>query len=84
MEKPRTTSGQAALSGMRPHLRRAFGATILAIEREARAPYVAVLQDAQDVLAAAAAGPDRDLTARAEGVRRRLAALVREEGDAPG
>jgi hypothetical protein len=81
MTTPRTVSGQAALSGMRPHRRRAFGATIMQIEAEARAPFESALRDAQDVLVAVAAGPDRDLAARAESVRRRLAALVRDDPD---
>lgn len=56
MTTPRTVSGQAALSGMRPHIKRAFAPTIIAIEVEAVAPYAEALREADRVL--------RDLAAR--------------------
>lgn len=61
MTTPRTVAGQAALSGMRPHVKRALAFTILAIEAEAIAPYVAALREADRVLESLAA---RDATAR--------------------
>ena len=45
MTKPRTVAGQAVLSGMRPHVKRALAHTILAIEAEAVAPYVEALRE---------------------------------------
>ena len=50
MTTPRTVAGQAALSGMRPHVKRALAHTILAIEAEAIAPYVEALREADRVL----------------------------------
>ncbi len=50
MTTPRTVSGQALLSGMRPHLKRAFGPTILRIEAEAIAPYLAALREVDRIL----------------------------------
>lgn len=44
MTTPRTLAGQAALSGMRPHLKRAFAHTVLSIEAEAAAPFLAALR----------------------------------------
>ena len=51
MTTPRTVSGQAAISALRPHLKRALAPTILAIEAEAVAPYAAALREADGVLA---------------------------------
>lgn len=48
MTTPRTVAGQAALSGMRPHLKRALGRTILAIETQAVAPYREALRELAD------------------------------------
>jgi hypothetical protein len=50
MTTPRTVAGQAALSGMRPHVKRALAQTILAIEDEAIAPYLTALREADRVL----------------------------------
>lgn len=50
MTTPRTIAGQAALSGMRPYLKRALAPTILAIEAGAIAPYVEALREADRVL----------------------------------
>jgi hypothetical protein len=50
MTTPRTVAGQAALSGMRPWVKRALANTILAIETEAVAPYVEALREADRVL----------------------------------
>ena len=77
MAEPRTVAGQAALSGMRPYVKRALGQTILAIETEAAAPYLAALRDADGVLEAIAAqGADSpwDAAAQADLVRRAEAA----------
>lgn len=52
---PRTISGQALISGLRPHLKRAFAPTVLAIESEAAAPYRRALAEAADLLADLAA-----------------------------
>jgi hypothetical protein len=55
MTTPRTVAGQAALSGMRPYVKRALGQTIVAIEKEAIAPYLAALREADRVLDSIAA-----------------------------
>jgi len=60
MTTPRTVAGQAALSGMRPHVKRALAQTILAIEDEAIAPYLTALREADRVLESLAA---KDATA---------------------
>lgn len=44
MTTPRTLAGQAALSALRPHLKKALAHTILAIEDQAVAPYVEALK----------------------------------------
>ena len=54
MAAPRTVAGQAAISAMRPHLRRALAPTILAIEEQAAAPYeegagVTLIGEVEDV-----------------------------------
>jgi hypothetical protein len=55
MTEPRTVAGQAALSGMRPYVKRALGQTIVAVETEAAAPYLAALREADRVLESLAA-----------------------------
>jgi hypothetical protein len=72
--EPRTISGQAALSALRPHVRRALLPTIVAIEREAVAPYLAALREADALLAPAAAHDTVVATARS-----RWAALLDED-----
>ena len=73
MTTPRTVAGQAALSGMRPFVKRALAKTILAIEAEAIAPYVEALREANHVLeslAAADADSTWDKAARVAFVKR--------------
>jgi hypothetical protein len=55
MTTPRTVAGQAAISAMRPYLKRALAPTILAIEAQAIAPYVEALREADRVLESLAA-----------------------------
>lgn len=96
-QAPRTVAGRAAVSALRPHLRRAIGRTIAAIEGEAAEPYrraLAELDALLDRLAALDPGIDWDRATRAELVeaartaRRRLAELrssverVQERGPA--
>jgi len=50
MTTPRTVSGRAAISAMRPYVKRALGTTIVAIETEATAPYRDALEAADEVL----------------------------------
>ena len=50
MTEPRTITGRAWLSGTRPYVRRALAATIVGIEEEATAPYIAALAAADAVL----------------------------------
>lgn len=85
MTTPRTVAGQAAISAMRPWVRRALVQTIVAIEDEAIAPYLAALGEADRVLEALAAGdaastsddPARaDLVRRAEAARRLAGPLL--------
>lgn len=85
MTEPRTVAGQAAISAMRPHVRRALAGTIIAIEDEAIAPYVDALREADRVLEVLVAqgttsghgGPSRaDLVARAEAARRLASPLL--------
>ena len=79
MTTPRTISGQAALSGMRPYVKRALGQTIVAIEDEAVAPYLAALREADLVLEALAAKDATsrvDLVGRAEAAHRVVSALL--------
>ena len=86
MTTPRTVAGQAALSGMRPFVKRALAQTIVSIEDEAIAPYLAALREADLVLAELArreVAPAWDEPARAEVVKRaeaahRLAAALLE------
>ena len=77
MATPRTVAGQAALSGMRPYVKRALGRTITTIEAEAIAPYLDALRDADSVLAELAAwdAPSSgDAAARSDLVKRAEAA----------
>lgn len=85
MTTPRTVAGQAAISGMRPHVKRALAQTILAIEAEAIAPYVEALREADRVLEALAAkdatatwdSPSRiDFVKRADAAHRLLRPLL--------
>jgi len=85
MTTPRTVAGQAALSGMRPYVKRALGQTIVAIETEAVAPYLEALREADRVLESLAAQdatstwdtPSRvDFVKRAEAAHRLLAPLL--------
>jgi hypothetical protein len=50
MTTPRTIAGQAALSALRPHVKRALAPTILAIETQAIAPFLEALKEADRVL----------------------------------
>jgi hypothetical protein len=89
MTMPRTVSGQAAISALRPHVKRALTPTILAIEAEAIAPYLSALQEADRVLESLAArdatapwdAPTRaDLVQRAEATRGLTAPLLAQHG----
>jgi hypothetical protein len=53
--EPRTISGRAWLSGMRPHHRRAAMPLIVSIESEAVSPFLDALREADAVLADLAA-----------------------------
>jgi hypothetical protein len=84
MTEPRTISGRAAISALRPHFRRAIGGTILAIEAEAIAPYVTALREADLLLVELAArnavlpwdeAARTDLVARADAAHQRVRAL---------
>ncbi|TMB56526.1 MAG: hypothetical protein E6J47_04945 [Chloroflexi bacterium] len=87
MTTPRTISGQAILSGMRPHLKRAFGPTVLAIEAEAIAPYVEALRQADLVLAEVAEIPageaPPDLAQRAQAAHRAASTLLASKATDP-
>lgn len=77
MTTPRTISGQAAISAMRPHVKRALGTTIVAIEKEAATPYRDALIRADGVLAEIVAlepGAEWDRFTRANLVERAAAA----------
>ena len=85
MTTPRTISGQAALSALRTHFKRAIGQTILAIEAEAIAPYLEALRQADGLLADLAAKdaastwdvPTRaDFVTRAEAAHQRVKPLL--------
>ena len=85
MTTPRTVAGQAALSGMRPHVKRALAHTILAIEAQAIAPYLEALREADRVLESIAARdaaatwemPSRvDVVTRAEAAHRLVTPLL--------
>lgn len=83
MAEPRTIAGRAALSAMRPYVKRALGQTVLAIEAEAIASYVAALREADRVLedlATRDAASTWDSDSRFDLVERAAAAhrLVRE------
>ena len=77
MTTPRTIAGQAALSAMRPHVKRALAPTILSIEAEAIAPYLEALREADRVLASLAgtdATSEWDISSRVDLVKRAEAA----------
>lgn len=85
MTEPRTVAGQAALSGMRPYVKRALAQTILAIEAEASAPYLGALREADRVMADLAAmdpsstwdlEAEVDLVGRAEAAHRLAGPLL--------
>jgi hypothetical protein len=85
MTTPRTIAGQAALSAMRPDVKRALAPTILSIEAEAIAPYLGALREADRVLASLAAkdassawdvASKADFVARAESAHRPVASLL--------
>ena len=85
MTTPRTVAGQAAVSALRPHLKRALAPTIVAVEEQAAAPYVAALREADRLLSdvagrdpgAAWGAADRmDLVARARAARALLEGLL--------
>lgn len=89
MTMPRTVSGQAAISALRPYVKRALTPTILAIEAEAIAPYLAALREADRVLESLAARdatapwgvPTRaDLVQRAQAARGLTAPLLAQQG----
>ena len=86
MTEPRTIAGRAALSGMRPHVKRALAQTIVAIETEAIAPYLDALREADAVLEAVLAVAALDATSPGDPapwtdlVRRAGAAHRRAEG----
>jgi hypothetical protein len=82
---PRTIAGQAALSGMRPHVKRALAQTIRRIEEEAARPYAEALREADAVLAELAGegadgAGDTDLAERARAARERAAPLLAGPG----
>lgn len=82
MTTPRTIAGQAAISAMRPYIKRALGRTIFDIESEAIAPYREALSEADQVLEeilASGSGEIRsagDLAQRAEAARRMARPLL--------
>ena len=85
MTTPRTVAGQAAISAMRPYVKRAVAQTIVAIEDEAIAPYLEALRTADGVLKSlvnqdaqsAWEMPDRvELVKRAEAARRLVEPLL--------
>jgi hypothetical protein len=85
MTTPRTIAGQAALSAMRPYVKRALGQTIVAIEEQAIAPYLEALREADRLLEALAArdaasawdaAARADLVGRAERARALVAPLL--------
>jgi hypothetical protein len=90
MTTPRTVAGQAALSGMRPYVKRALGQTIVAIETEAAAPCLDVLREADQVLESLAAwDPDAtwedasksELVGRAKAAHLRASSLLEARRD---
>jgi hypothetical protein len=90
MDTPRTIAGQAAISAMRPYLKRAVAPTILAIEEQAIAPYLEALREADRVLADLAVrdatptwdAPFRsDLVGRAEAAHRLARPLLEQQAN---
>lgn len=91
MTTPRTVAGQAALSGMRPYVKRALGQTILSIESEAVAPYMDALREVDRVLESVAGadptatwdGSTRvDFVKRAEAAHRQVRSLLEQPDQA--
>jgi hypothetical protein len=79
VREPRTISGRAWVSGLRPHLRRAVGATIVAIEDEAAAPYAEAVREARDMIGELVAlGAPPEVAQRARRVEGRLSQLIGE------
>lgn len=85
MTTPRTVAGQAAISALRPHLKRALAPTILAIEAQAAAPCLEALRQADRMLADLAgrdpakpwdAADRMDLVMRARAARALLEGLL--------
>jgi hypothetical protein len=85
MTTPRTIAGQAALSALRPHVKRALAPTMLAIEAQAIAPFLQALKEADRVLedlgsrdhAANWDGATRaELVQRAKSARRRTTPML--------
>lgn len=82
MTEPRTVAGRAAISAMRPFVRRALAQTIVSIEDEAAAPYLEALREADRVLEAVTEAvttggtAPADLATRAAAARRLAAPLL--------
>ena len=76
--QPLTISGRAWISSAKPYMRRGIAPTIVAIEREAAAPYAAALAQATAVLAELIDDPATDprLKTRAEAARASAAPLL--------
>lgn len=82
--EPRTISGRAWLSGMRPHHRRAAAPLVASIEAEAARPALAALLEADAVLADLAAidavrmnrDALRELIGRAQAARDHIANVL--------
>ena len=77
MTTPRTVAGQAAISGMRPYVKRALAGTILAIEAEAIAPYAEAFREIDQILESLAtmdAAATWDMASRVDLVKRAGAA----------
>lgn len=73
--EPRTIAGQAWMSGAKPHIRRGLIPTIVSIEDQAAAPYLAALREADALLAPAAATDPLIAAARS-----RWATLLDDQG----
>jgi len=89
MTTPRTVAGQAAISAMRPYVKRALARSILAIEDEAIEPYLEALREADRVLESLASRdatsawdrPSRvDVVDRAEAAHRLVSPLLVPHG----
>ena len=77
--QPRTLSGRAWISAVKPHIRRGVAPTIVAIEREAAEPYATALGEADAVLAElmGSTAVEAGLRTRAAETRERIARLLR-------